>query len=224
MNEELTIAIEELRQRPTDRVWFIPVKLNRCKIPNRNIGGGETLNDRQHVKLYKDWDGGIQRIIEVIQSESPEPVGNGNTNSKFSENFTDQDRANAEDSRSDSVQSRKLTDWVFKQGNFLLRHNQIDRAIEAYSHAIDLNPRHTESYNNRGGAYRGKKDPDKAIQDYTTAIKLSPRDANIYCNRGNAYATKGNFCQRHARLYHGDKTQPEQSPVSITVAVLLTTN
>ena len=78
MNEELTIAIEELRQRPTDRVWFIPVKLNRCKIPDRNIGGGETLNDLQHVKLYKDWDTGIQRIIEVIQSDSPEPTIGGN--------------------------------------------------------------------------------------------------------------------------------------------------
>ena len=84
MNEELTIAIEELRQRPTDRIWFIPIKLNRCKIPDRNIGGGETLNDRQHVKLYKDWDDGIERIIEVIQSESPEPTADDNTDSEFS--------------------------------------------------------------------------------------------------------------------------------------------
>ena len=82
MNEELTIAIEELRQRPTDRVWFIPVKLNSCKIPDRNIGGGETLNDLQYVKLYKDWDIGIQSIIEVIQSESPEPTEDSNTDSE----------------------------------------------------------------------------------------------------------------------------------------------
>ena len=94
MNEELTIAIEELRQRPTDRVWFIPVQLNKCKIPDRNIGAGETLHDLQHVKLYKDWDDGIQRIIEVIQSESLEPAGGGNTGEEFSENFTDQGRAN----------------------------------------------------------------------------------------------------------------------------------
>ena len=42
MNEELIIAIEELRQRSTDRAWFIPVKLNDCDIPDRDIGGGET--------------------------------------------------------------------------------------------------------------------------------------------------------------------------------------
>ena len=67
MNEELTIAIEELRRRPTDRAWFIPVKLNECEIPDRDIGGGETLRDLQYVELYKDWDGKIKRILEVVQ-------------------------------------------------------------------------------------------------------------------------------------------------------------
>ncbi len=37
MNEELTIAIGELRQRSTDRVWFIPVKLNSCEISDRMV-------------------------------------------------------------------------------------------------------------------------------------------------------------------------------------------
>ena len=77
MNEELTIAIEELRQRDTEYSWFIPVKVNNCKIPDRNIGGGETLNDLQHVKLYKDWDAGIQRIIKLMRPEFSEPIVNG---------------------------------------------------------------------------------------------------------------------------------------------------
>ena len=40
MNEELTVAIEELRQRPTDRAWFIPVVLSGSGVPDRDIGGG----------------------------------------------------------------------------------------------------------------------------------------------------------------------------------------
>ena len=32
MNEELTIAIDELRQRPTDRIWFIPIQSRELKI------------------------------------------------------------------------------------------------------------------------------------------------------------------------------------------------
>ena len=69
MNEEITLAIEELRRRPTDQAWFIPVKLSECEIPDREIGGGETLEDLQYVELYKNWDDGIQKILSVIQSE-----------------------------------------------------------------------------------------------------------------------------------------------------------
>lgn len=71
MNEELLIAIEELRQRPSNRSWFIPVLLSECHVPARNIGGGETLADIQWVELFSDWSAGIKRILEVIQ---PTPV------------------------------------------------------------------------------------------------------------------------------------------------------
>ena len=65
MNEELTLAIDELRQRPTDRSWFIPVSLDGSRIPDRNIGGGETLHALQSVNLSAGWDVGVQRIIAV---------------------------------------------------------------------------------------------------------------------------------------------------------------
>ncbi len=54
MNEELTPAIEELRQRPTNRTWFIPVLLSNCEVPARSIGAGETLREIQWVELYRD--------------------------------------------------------------------------------------------------------------------------------------------------------------------------
>ena len=67
MNEELTIAIEVLRQFHAECIWFIPVKLNECEIPDLDIGRGETLQDLQSVALYEDWNRGIQRILDVIQ-------------------------------------------------------------------------------------------------------------------------------------------------------------
>ena len=36
LHEELTIAIEELRARPSERTWFIPVLLNEALIPTKN--------------------------------------------------------------------------------------------------------------------------------------------------------------------------------------------
>ena len=66
MNEELTLAVDRLRKLSTDRIWFIPVKLNECEIPKRRISDVEKLTDLQWVELYKNWDEGIWRILESI--------------------------------------------------------------------------------------------------------------------------------------------------------------
>ena len=70
MSAELTLAVEKLRERPFDKVWFIPVKLNECEIPNIDIGGGETLQDLQYVDLHEDWEIGIQRLLDAISVTS----------------------------------------------------------------------------------------------------------------------------------------------------------
>ncbi|MEM6256621.1 MAG: toll/interleukin-1 receptor domain-containing protein [Cyanobacteria bacterium P01_D01_bin.156] len=70
MNEELTLAIDELRQRPTNQAWFIPVLLDQCEVPNRSIGGGETFRSIQQVKLYENWNEEISRILSVVNPDS----------------------------------------------------------------------------------------------------------------------------------------------------------
>lgn len=66
VHEELTLAIDELRRRPTDRAWFIPILLNKSSIPDRRIGGGETLRDIQWVDLHADWDEGLRKLTTVL--------------------------------------------------------------------------------------------------------------------------------------------------------------
>ncbi len=69
MNIELAIAVEELRQRPTDRAWFIPILFEGGTVPDRPIGGGETLRDIQWVDLCEDWESGVQRVMQVVRPE-----------------------------------------------------------------------------------------------------------------------------------------------------------
>jgi len=71
MNEELTVAIEELRQRPSGKSWFIPVRLDECDIPDRKIGGDEKLTDLQRVDLFPDWDSGVRRILQAMGEWEP---------------------------------------------------------------------------------------------------------------------------------------------------------
>ena len=67
MNEEIRLAVEILRKLPHGHTWFIPVKLNKCEVPDIPIGLGRTLQDLQCVSLCENWDSGIHRVLNVIQ-------------------------------------------------------------------------------------------------------------------------------------------------------------
>lgn len=74
MNAELNIAIKEMQNRPYNRKWFLPVLLAECEVPNRDIGGGQTLRSRQALNLYEDWDGGIRTLVDVVRAGTEAPT------------------------------------------------------------------------------------------------------------------------------------------------------
>lgn len=51
-NEELVLAIEEMRKRPPADSWLIPVRLDDCDIPDLDIGGGRRLSSIQRADLF----------------------------------------------------------------------------------------------------------------------------------------------------------------------------
>jgi hypothetical protein len=51
---ELALAIDQLLLRSPDVPWLIPVRLDDCDIPDRNIGGGRTLASIQRADLFGD--------------------------------------------------------------------------------------------------------------------------------------------------------------------------
>lgn len=51
-HEELSLAVEQLRQHPPGRVWLIPVRLDDCDLPNYDLGPGRTLDSLQRVDLF----------------------------------------------------------------------------------------------------------------------------------------------------------------------------
>src|SRR4051812_39299294 len=71
MYEELTVAIDELRERPSDRTWFIPILINETAIPSRRISNAEDLSDIQALRLYENWNDGVVRILRVMKYDDP---------------------------------------------------------------------------------------------------------------------------------------------------------
>jgi tetratricopeptide (TPR) repeat protein len=67
----------------------------------------------------------------------------------------------------------------------------LDRAIQGYDQAIQLDKKNAVAYVSRGLAYAIKGDYDQAIQDYVQGIQLDPKNAVAFRNRGVAYGTKG---------------------------------
>jgi hypothetical protein len=67
MNEELSIAIEEVRLRPEEASWFIPLRLDDCEIPNRRIGPTSSVRSFQRLDMFPDWTKSIERLVEAIR-------------------------------------------------------------------------------------------------------------------------------------------------------------
>ena len=167
-NKELGIALKK-------NIKPIPIILEDCDWKKHQLGDFQALPDKgnpinEWVPDSKGWQNvveGIRKFVDVIQSQMDSPPG------------TPEEELRAE--------------LAFQQGNVLMMLGQIDKAIERYSHAIDLNPNYAEAYTNRGLAYQNKGDYDRAIEDHNKALDLNPSYAEAYFNRGGAYKSKNNY-------------------------------
>jgi hypothetical protein len=67
-NEELTLAVEQLRQRRPQDAWLIPVRFDDCDIPDWNIGAGRTLASLQCADLFGGhFNTEATRVVLAIQ-------------------------------------------------------------------------------------------------------------------------------------------------------------
>src|SRR6185437_11499873 len=67
--EELELAVEQLRLRSPDDPWLIPVRLDDCEIPDRDIGGGRTLTSIQRADLFgsRRAEGTVRLVTMILQ-------------------------------------------------------------------------------------------------------------------------------------------------------------
>jgi hypothetical protein len=60
---EVRHALECGSRMPLDDVFMIPVRLDDCKVPAR------IQRETQYVDLFPDWDGGLERIMAIIEAQ-----------------------------------------------------------------------------------------------------------------------------------------------------------
>jgi len=66
-NEELLLAIEQLRLRRPDDPWLIPVRFDDCDVPDLELGGGRTFASIQRADFFGDGrDVGVARLVSAV--------------------------------------------------------------------------------------------------------------------------------------------------------------
>ena len=161
-NKELTAAL-----RPN--ISVIPIILEHCDWKNHQLSEFQALPDKgKPIYDINEWNPeskGWMSVVEGLRKVIEEMPSN--------------------------VQNETLPKWLLQQGNFLMMLKQINRAVEAYTHAIELKPNYSNAYSNRGAAYIAKEKTESAIADINKAIELRPDFPNAYNNRGITFSLKG---------------------------------
>lgn len=66
MREELVLAIEQLRRRPSDSGWFMPVVLDDVMPPDTSIGAGRTLRDLHFIRWEEPRARALKALLAAI--------------------------------------------------------------------------------------------------------------------------------------------------------------
>tara|TARA_R110002094_G_C4891464_1_gene209725 strand:+ start:335 stop:1285 length:951 start_codon:yes stop_codon:yes gene_type:complete len=82
MWEELNQAVDELRRRPHNSRWFLPISLDGTPPPPIPIRAGETLDQIQWADFNLGWNAKLHEFLSAVGVENPvldfgEPLGAG---------------------------------------------------------------------------------------------------------------------------------------------------
>ena len=102
-------------------------------------------------------------------------------------------------------------DWIsyFKQGNTYTAEGKLDRAIEFYQKALELNPNYQDSYLNLGIVLRRQGKLEEAIAQYEKAIEIQPSFADAYLSLGNIYCQLAEYPKVRDLWQKALELQPE---------------
>ena len=94
----------------------------------------------------------------------------------------------------EAINRLSATDWVDK-GYALVTSGKNQEAVEAFTRAVELDPKNGKTYYHRGGVYGRLEDYRRAIRDFDRAIELNPKLEGVYTERGVAYEMLGDHRQ-----------------------------
>lgn len=157
--------------------YFMYMLSRRMKFENPEKEMKKVTKDR--IERYNTQYDKFEKMVRTEVGQSPA------SNETLNEILIEMDTYNDEQIKE---AKKEETDYNYKtMGRIYRREGRYDKAVEAYTAAIDLSPEKAENYFNRGNIYVDLKEYDKAVEDYTKAIELNSEYFVAYNNRGYIY-------------------------------------
>lgn len=108
-------------------------------------------------------------------------------------------------------------------GDMYARHNDMNKAIEEFSAAIQLNPNYAAAWYNRGNTYKHMNQDDKALTDFQTAVEKDPTIWQGYMNIAVIQFSKGQLPEAEANLHKALQLNPNNPSLYANLGVVALT-
>jgi len=108
-----------------------------------------------------------------------------------------------------NISAIQVAPAVMNRGNAYSAKGDLDRALQDYDQAIELNPGSAGAYVNRALALARKGELESAMNDYAKAISLNPQQWQAYFNRAAELRDRGKLCEAMDDLDKVMKLNPE---------------
>ena len=176
------VKIDIVDERWDGQACYIREKITADpKEVNRSIGSlrQDRLNLKEVIETRKRADGLIKEI-ERLKTELPR--GAGEREKQVQQEYNEK------------VKELSAVDWLEK-GKSLAFSRNFMAAVDSYNRAIELDPKLTGAYWNRGIAYGELGDYQQAIKDFDRVVEVDPQNMRAYVKRGIAFGRVGNYLQ-----------------------------
>lgn len=189
------------KETPSQEIIDLVKSKNGCLIPIEGFDYFMYMLSRSmkfenpDKEMRKVTEGRIERyntqydkFEKMIRIEAEQSSGSNETlNEILIEMDTFNDEQIKEAKKKENVHNYAVMGRIYK------REGKYDKAIEAYTAAIDLSPEEADNYINRGNVFFELKEYNKAVEDYTKVIELDLNAKDVYIFRGYCYDELGEY-------------------------------
>ena len=105
-------------------------------------------------------------------------------------------------------------------GDVYARQGDMQKAVEEFQKAIEINPNYADAYHNLGNTYQRMGQTDAAIENYQKALSINPSLWQSYQNLAEIYFNQGDFQNALENIKKALEVEPQNQQLQNNLKVI----